>query len=139
MSKAGSRLQQPTHPVSYPEAKTLIKSRFRQKWREERNLSDEKDSIQDLDRGQQTIIFRLRTGHCRLLHHLYRLRISHTPTCPCETGIQDPEHVLQSCPTYTRERTTIWPEATDVKQKLWGAAHELRRTAQFIRNTSIDL
>ena len=107
LSKAGSRLEQPTHPVSYPEVKTLIKSRFRQQWYTHRNLAGaEKDSLQDLDRWQQTLIFRLRTGHCRLLHHLHRLKISHTNICPCGTGIQDPEHILQDCPTYTAERST---------------------------------
>ena len=31
------------------------------------NIAEEDTSLGDLDRRQQSIIFRLRTGHCRLL------------------------------------------------------------------------
>ena len=37
-----------------------------------------KTIIYQLDRTQQVTIFRLRTGHCQLLSHLVRLKISHT-------------------------------------------------------------
>ena len=44
--------------------------------------------------------FRLRTGHCHLLPLLYRLNLSHTNECPCCTGSQTPEYILQDCPIY---------------------------------------
>ena len=40
------------------------------------------------------MIFTLKTGHCRLLSHLYRLNLSHTNQCPCGTVIWTPEHLL---------------------------------------------
>ena len=50
---------------------------------------------------EQETVFRLRTGHSRLSHHLYsELRIGHTEQCPCGTGDQTTEHLLQSCPLY---------------------------------------
>ena len=36
-------------------------------------------------------IFRLTTGHCQLLCHLHRLKISHSDECPCGTGLQTPQ------------------------------------------------
>jgi hypothetical protein len=43
------------------------------------------------------VLFRLRTGHCRLLSHLNRLEIAHTDECPCGTGSQTSEYILQYC------------------------------------------
>lgn len=47
------------------------------------------DPIHQLKRQQQTIIFRLSTGHCKLLNHPNRLNIAHTADCPPATGMQD--------------------------------------------------
>ena len=54
------------------------------------DIGTEKDSIHQLDRAAQVTIFRLRTGHCQLLSHLHRLKISHSDECPCSTGPQPP-------------------------------------------------
>ena len=57
-----------------------------------------------IDRREQGSIFRvfrLRTGHNCLSCHLYsKLHIGHTEQCPCGTGSQTTEHLLQSCPIY---------------------------------------
>ena len=52
----------------------------------------------DLERAQQTTIFRLRTGHCGLTSDLKRIGISDTSLCECGQADQTPDHVLQSCP-----------------------------------------
>ena len=65
-------------PTLYPEAKGLIKNSFRQSWKKKHNILSEDTSLQGLDRWQQTIAFRLRTGHCQLLLHMYHLLLSHT-------------------------------------------------------------
>ena len=45
-------------------------------------LRPRKDDLQRLGRPQQLVIFRLRTGLCRVLSHGYSLNLSHhTPTC----------------------------------------------------------
>ena len=57
----------------------------------------EDDGIHQPDTAAQVTIFRLRTGHCQLLSHLHRLKISHSDKCPCSTGPQTLNHILQSC------------------------------------------
>ena len=104
LAKSGSRLEQENQPISYKEAKTLVKRHFRTLW-EETHSHPSDDQMPHLQRQQQTTIFRLRTGHCRLRAHLYRLGISHTPDCLCETGPQTPEHILQSSPLYRDAQT----------------------------------
>ena len=49
------------------------------------DLGAEEDSIHQLDRAAQVTIFKLRTGHCPLLSHLHRLKISHSNEFPCGT------------------------------------------------------
>ena len=138
LSKEGSKATQEDHPISYSEAKTLLRNCFYSSWRA-RLGPREKDETDHLTRRQQTIIFRLRTGHCRLLAHLNRIRISHTDECPCGTETQTPEHILQSCPIHDKLRQATWPDGEDLQEKLWGAAESLRRTADFIIETKMDI
>ena len=43
-----------------------------------------------------------------------------------------PPHVLQSCPTLDTLRCQAWPSsAADLREKLWGSAGSLRRTADI--------
>ena len=73
-------------------------------------------------------VFRLRTDHNRLNHHLYsKLRIGHTEQCPCGTGSQTTEHLLQSCPLYQQPTKGIWPDHTPVARKPYGGQGDLRR------------
>jgi hypothetical protein len=137
LSKAGSKLEQTAHPMSYGEAKTILRSHFKTTWRQRLQLGSEEDNIQKLERAQQVTIFRLRTGHCQLLSHLYRLKISHTDECPCGTGPQTPAHILQSCPTFDSLRRQTWPSEVDLGEKLWGSAGSLRRTADFTSQTGL--
>ena len=95
--------------------------------------------IQVINRKQQVTIFRLRTGHCRLLGHLYRLEVSHSDECPCGTSTQTPEHVLQSCPLFNDARNETWNEEVDLNEKLWGPIESLRKTTDFITKTGLDI
>jgi hypothetical protein len=95
--------------------------------------------MQHLQRHQQTTLFRLRTGHCRLRAHMYRLGLSHTPDCSCETGPQTPEHVLQSCPLFQEARTQYWPHGATLAEQLWGNQDELMKTTSFILTTNLDV
>ena len=133
LSKSGSSMAQPEHQISYHEAKTIIKSRL--------GLPTlrytTQDPIHNLPRFQQTVIFRLRTGHSRLLGHLSRIGVSHTDECPCGTGVQSPEHVLQHCPNHNDLRCQIWPNGEALKAKLWGPRHALELTADFISRSGL--
>ena len=59
--------------------------------------------------------------------------------CPCGTGSQTTEHLLQFCPTYEPLRKGIWPDHTPVARKLYGSLRDLRCTATFIRETGISI
>ena len=89
-----------------------------------------------LTRREQVTIFRLRTGHNRLNNHLFtKLRIGTTEQCPCRTGGQTTEHLLQSCPLHETLRKRVWPTHTPVAQKLYGSVEDLERTAAFVEET----
>ncbi|KAK7091102.1 hypothetical protein V1264_008831 [Littorina saxatilis] len=94
-------------------------------------------TFQPLARAHQVVIFRLRTGHCRLLAHLYRMKISHTDDC--ETGTQTPEHVLQTCPSFAALRSELWPVMVDLKEKLWRPVESLWQTADFLASITLTV
>ena len=131
LSKIGSRQEQSAHPMSYREVRCILKNSFRKLWRQRLGTGEEEDSIHQLDRAAQVIIFRLRTGHCQLLSHMFRLKLSDTDQCPCGTGPQTPTHILQSCPSFKALRLQTWPSPVEVQEKLWGPATSLRQTADL--------
>ena len=100
-------------------------------WQGRHHSSNIDRSFHQLDRAAQVTIFRLRTGHCQLLSHLHRLNISHSDECPCGTGPQTPNHILQSCPTFDSLRRQTWPSPVEAHRKLWGPVETLRQTADF--------
>ena len=97
------------------------------------------DSIHQLDRAAKVTIFRLRTGHCQLLSHLHRLKISHSDECACGKGPQTPNHILQSCPTFDALRYQTWPSLVEAHRKLWGLVETLRQTADFALLTGLKI
>ena len=86
LSKMGSKLEQFARPMSYSEAKTILRNNFRREWRQHLDIRTEEDSIHHQDRAAKVTIFRLRTGHCQLLSHLHRLKF------PIQTNV----HVTQA-------------------------------------------
>ena len=137
LSKAGSKMEQPSHLVTYREAKTIIHNHYSNQWKERNSPDSGGYTIHRLPRQEQTILFRLRTGHCRLLAHLHRLKIAYTDECPCGTGPQTPEHVLLSCPTHEPLRREIWPEGASLQEQLWGNHSDLEKTVDFILGTAL--
>ena len=101
------------------EAKTIVGNNFRKEWRQRLEIGTEEDSIHQLDRAAQVTIFRQRTRHCQLLSHLHRLKISHSDECPCSTGPQTPNHILQSCLTFDTLRRQTWSSPVNAHRKLW--------------------
>ena len=75
-----------------------------------------------------------------LNYRLYsKLRTGHTQQCPCGTGSQTKEQLLQSCPLYELLRKGIWPDHTPVARKLYGSLGDLRCTATFIEETGVSV
>ena len=101
LAKEGTTKEQVDRSTSYPEVKTTLKAKQHSKWRHKHPRYNKADPYYLLTRREQVTVFRLRTGHNRLNYHLYsKLRIGHTEQCPCGTGSQTTEHLLQFCPTY---------------------------------------
>ena len=140
LAKEGSRLIQPDNPLTYYEAKSIQRSLHREEWI---NLNQgyraDQDPLNSLDRSQQTKIFRLRTGHCRLNHHLNKLGILPSGNCSCGAMAQTPEHILQSCPNHSDDRKRIWPSDIDLRTKLWGTEEDLKRTVQFMQCIDVKI
>ena len=120
--------------------KTILKAKQHSKWMHKYPRYNKADPYYLLTRREQVTVFRLRTGHNRLNYPLYsKLRIGHTERCPCGTGSQTTEHLLQFCPTYQPLRKGIWPDHTPVARKLYGSLRDLRCTATFIEETGVSI
>ena len=92
----------------------------------------QKDPLHQLSRHEQTTIFRLKTGHCGLKGYLKKKNgIQPSALCDCGKDDQTPNHFLQSCPLYNRERQHIWPVSITMDAKLWGSANDLHLTTHF--------
>ena len=132
-----ARKPERTIRTSYREMKTLIRNKFDHDWIQNKNITNDFDSIHSLSRQQQVIIVRMRTGHCRLRSHLHRIGISDTPECPCHTDVETPEHVLQQCPRFTHIRNTLWPNNEPLISKLYGAQIDLETTCDLILQSQL--
>ena len=83
------------------------------------------------ERQQQTTIFRLWTGYCRLLPHVFWLWLAHTEDCLRPGEPQSPEHVLQFCPIFREVRTQQRPHEATLQEQLLG-----NRTRRTLRPSS---
>lgn len=129
LAKEGAQKEQIDRLVSFHEIKTIIKTNQRRAWQLQHRRHNPNDSYHLLRRGEQVKIFRLRIGHNCLQHHLFtKFGIRQSNECPCVEGPVTSDHILQSCPTYAAMRT-----------KLYGILEDLRRTANFIRETGLDI
>ena len=124
LTKEGREKEQPLPHLAYREVKTLIpntkKTIFHSK---AGGHNPNQDTLHQLPRHQQTTIFCLRTGHCRLNSHLKRIGIKTSAQCPCGEVDQTAEHYLQSCLLQHQARQQIWPSCV-FKTKLWGSAED---------------
>ncbi|KAK7088534.1 hypothetical protein V1264_022444 [Littorina saxatilis] len=118
--------------TTFKEAKTIIKAKQHKKWLQQHPHYTYC--------SEQVLIFRLRTGHNRMNHHLFtKFRIGQSDQCPCQTGSMTTEHLLQTCPLHDGLRSQIWAEATTVQGKLYGSLDDLQRTATFARRTGVSI
>ena len=88
---------------------------------------------------EQTMIFRLRTSHCRLRSHMKKIGIGKSALCPCGLESQTTAHVLQSWPLHKRKREITWPTESSLGNKLHGTATDLRLTVWFIALTGLHI
>ena len=131
LAKDGAREEQTNNAVTYEEMKTIIKSLHKPVKAQGTYLK--------LNRREQVMIFRLRTGHNRLNFHMHRLRLVKSPKCPCGTADQTAEHVLNHCPALHDLRKATWPQPTPLHQKLHGSLTDLRNTVNFMADSGLEL
>ncbi|XP_053384430.1 uncharacterized protein LOC128546121 [Mercenaria mercenaria] len=132
LAKQGAQSEQPTEPVSYKEKVTIIKALTRPRM--------EEDAFHLLDRSEQVMMVRLRSGHNKLNAHMYKkYRLAPSQTCPCGEEDQTAEHILQRCKKHNQERAATWPIDTSIHQKLYGGIEDLRQTTSFIEAAGLTV
>ena len=132
VGKGRQKKYHPSSHLSYKETRTLIRKRQKSTFIASiGGYNPQKDPLHQLSRHEQTTIFRLRTGHCGLKGHLIKIGIRPSALCDCGKIWQTPNHFLQSCPLYIRERQHIWPVSTTMDAKLWGSANDLHLITHF--------
>ena len=133
LAKQGAEKEQTeTPPASYAEMKTIIKSLHKPPQHQE--------SYHKLARQEQVIIFRLRTGHNRLNHHMHtRFKLVQTPKCPCGEADQTTEHVLQHCKNHDDLRKQTWTQETSLQDKLYGTVETMKKTTRFIVESGLKV
>ena len=105
--------------ISKTEAKTEIKQYCMKLWEDQYQAetrgsqykmfqpSIKQNGTPSSDRTATSVILRLRSGHCRLNSHLYRIGTKESPNCGhCQTQ-ETVEHFLISCPQYESQRTDL--------------------------------
>ena len=123
LAKEGREKDQPPSHLSCREVKTLIHNKKKQS-----STARLEDTAQT---STHSIIFCLRTGHCRLNSHLKRIGVKTSAQCPCGEVDETPEHYLQSCSLHQQARQQIWPTCVSLKTKLW------RSTEDFIPDIQV--
>ena len=140
LPRKGGQLDQEDRYTSYTDEKTITKTLSKKKWKQQHPNYNQSDSLHKLNRPEQVILFRLRTGHNRLYAHMYsKFKVGESEMCPCNADIMTAEHLLQHCQLHDALRRDMWPEPKPLRDKLYGNLEELRRTAAFMRVTGISL
>ena len=121
LAKEGREKEQSPSHLSYRELKTLIHNKKKAFFHcKTEGYNPNQDALHQLAQHQQTIIFHLRTGHCRLNSHLKRIGVKTSAQCPCGEADQIPEHYLQSCSLHQQARQQIWPTCVSPKPSSGG-------------------
>ena len=112
----------------------------KKKWKQQHPNYNQSDSLHKLNRTEQVVLFRLRTGHNRLNAHMYnKFKVGESEMYPCNTDIMTAEHLLQHCWLHDAMRRDTWLAPRLLRDKLYGNLGELRRTAAFMRATGISI
>lgn len=97
-AKEGNCQSKPNPPVSYREAKMLIERSFRADLKSKNGgFRPDPDHIHSLNRREQTVLFRLKTGYSDLNKHMKSTGLLDTASCQYSVQEQTSHHILQSC------------------------------------------
>ena len=116
--------------VSKTEAKTIIKRHCLSLWDDEYKSTTKGTQYKIFqpsifqypasccNRIASSIIFRLRSGHCQLNNHLYRIGSKKSPNCNYCLVPETVEHFLLSCPQYNTQRSHLVQSARQLNVPL---------------------
>ena len=51
--------------------------------------------------------FTIVTGHGKTKSYLHRFKLTDNPTCPCNEGVQTPEHLIYNCKLLEIQRSSL--------------------------------
>ena len=98
LAREGGQLDQEDRYTSYTDEKTIVRTLTMKGWKQQHPNFNQSDSFHRLNRPEQVILFRLRTGHNRLNVHMYgKFKVGESEMCPCNADIMAAEHLLQHC------------------------------------------
>ena len=147
LAKKGAGLPQPDTPVAYSTCCQIIKANSKEEWLNSwstgttgRNMYGHmskpllKDPINDLRRGDQSLIFQLRTQHVPLNCHLNRIGVKESAACPlCDYPSETVEHLLFYCRKITDLRGRFLPQQPGISNCLYTSTHQLQNTCTYYR------
>ena len=107
------RTDAPLTPMKRPPSKPSPRKKKKRKL--QRPNSIQSDSLHKLNRPEQVIVFRLRTGHNKLNVHMYKFKVGEYEMCPCNADIMTAEHLLQ--PTNYK---LLWGGTCGKSRHYWG-------------------
>ena len=147
LAKKGSHSTQPDKSASLKTAKNIIKHNYKEEWMnrwamgstgrqvfKHMNSVKSKDCLKQLERKDQTTIFRLRTQHVPLNSHLNRIIPEIPPNCLlCDHAYETVEHTLFHCPKLQDIRQIFLPLSPDIGNSLYGNTQQLKQTSAFFK------
>ena len=147
LAKQGAGLPQPNVPVAYSTCCQMTKANSKEEWLNSwaagttgRSMYGHmskpllKDPINYLRRGDQSLIFQLRTQHVPLNCHLNRIGVKESAACPlCDHPSETVEHLLFDCRRLTDLRGRFLPRQPGTSNCLYTSLEQLENTCTYYR------
>ena len=145
LAKKGSEQSQPQTRATYKTVKTILRANIKEEWlrgwttaetgRELfRYMESPKrtDNLNNLNRKDQSTIFRMRTQHIALNKHLHRIGAHTTSSCPlCDHPEETINHHLFYCAPLADLRRQFLSPQLDKQNLLFGNVKQLQDTCKF--------
>ena len=145
LAKTGATKTQQNNQCTMSTAKQILKNQSKEEWLnrwamgntgrvyfKERSQPVSDDSIDDLDRKKQSLIFQFRTGHAPTNYHLNRIKPTHEPFCRhCGDSYETVQHLLFNCPKLQNIRHLL-PAHPNIHNTLYGSTTQLQKTAVYM-------
>ena len=145
LAKKGSEQQQPPTRATYQTIKSILRADIKEEWLRGWTNADtgrelfkhmpapkKSDTVNVLNRKNQSTIFRMRTQHIALNKHLHRIGASTSPACPlCGHPEETIEHHLLYCAPLADLRARFLPPQSKKEDLLYGNQEQLQNTCRF--------